>query len=433
MYDLSIVTDALQQIITDALAASPVFGGGAPGFSVSVTGQHPQQPPTGSDCDLNLYLFHVAENKFLKNAFWSQAAITGQPPGPARQPIAYQPLCLDLYYLLTTQSTVSFTQEQQILSVAMRALHEFGTVKLATPTPTGAATSEVSLTLESPTWDELARLWQALTVPLRACAQYRAGVAMLMPESGLTDEPNPTTWTVLSQPAGWDAGDATDPVLFGTSRHVEYTVPVTGPRVFDQTPATAAPAPSSATGQSFLLRGRQLADADAVYLVTYGPGGAETETDITAAWKQPLAPPYPTVPANGVPIMLRPPAPPAACPPPGQYGLRVGQPGQPTWRSATVPFAIAPWIDPTGGPLLNASAGIFTLTVANVPATGAKLRLGTMPLAQVASGPPTAGQWLLSGTTVTFAAPTALPSGTYSVGLRAANVEADPAQWAVIT
>src|SRR5262249_25367906 len=156
---------------------------------------------------------HVAENKHLKNSFWSQAMLTGQPTTPARQPVAYEPLCLDLYFLLSAQSQTSYTHEQQVMSVAMRAMHEFGTLKLTTPTPTGQHTSEVSITLESPSWDELSRLWQALTVPLRMTAQYRVGVAMLMPLTGLVSQPVPTQWTLLGGPGGAGSGGS-DPVLF---------------------------------------------------------------------------------------------------------------------------------------------------------------------------------------------------------------------------
>jgi hypothetical protein len=170
-----------------------------------------------------------------------------------------------------------------------------------------------------------------------------------------------------------------------------------------------------------------------VYLVTAHPDGSETETDITAAWKQPLTPPYPSIPANGVPFLLRPPqTPPGACPPPGRYGLRVGRPTQPGWRSATVPVGIGPWIDPTGGPLLNPASGVYTLTTANVPADGVELRLGTVQLTRRPSGTPGPGEWRLSGTTLTFAAPAGTPAGTYAIGLRAADVEADSALWAVV-
>jgi hypothetical protein len=432
VYDLSLVTDALQQIIVDALAASPLFGHGPPSFSFSVSGQHPQSLPTGSDCEVNLYLFHLTEDKFLKNSFWSQASMTGQPHGPARQPVAFEPLCLDLYFILSAQSQTSHEHEQQAMSIAMRALHEHGTVKLATPTPDGVATSEISLSLESPTWDELSRLWQAFAVPLRLSAQYRAGVAVLMPEQGLTSQPRPKQWTVVSVPAA-PPSDPSFPQLFGTSRRVQYIAPGRGPQVFEQTPATAAPAPKAVKGQAFMLRGRGLADTDLVFLVESFPDGSETETDITAAWKHPLKPSYPAVPENGVPFLLRPPqTPPGSCPPPGRYGLRVGRPTLPGWRSATVPVDIGPWVNPSGGPLLKPVSGVYTLPTANIPADGVELRLGTVRLTRRTSGTPAPGEWRLSGHDLKFAAPAETPAGIHPIGLRAADVEADPALWAVV-
>ena len=97
-----------------------------------------------------------------------------------------------------------------------------------------------------------------------------------------------------------------------------------------------------------------------------------------------------------------------------------------------MPLDIAPWVDPAGGPL-TAAGGVYTLTVRNVPGSGAELRLGTVPLTQVTSGTlPQPGQWQLSGTTLTFAAPAILPTGHYPVRLRAADIEAHPAQWAKV-
>ena len=80
MLDVSIVTDALRDLLLDALATSPLFGGVGPSFNVAVTGQHPDLPTTGADCDLNVYLFYVTEDKHLRNSFWNQDFITGQPP-----------------------------------------------------------------------------------------------------------------------------------------------------------------------------------------------------------------------------------------------------------------------------------------------------------------------------------------------------------------
>ena len=110
MFDLSIVTDTLRDILSAALAASPLFGGNPPPFSVAVSCQHPSDAldTSGADCDVNLYLFHISEDRDLRNQFWTQKSITGQPAGPTRQPVAFEPLCLDLYFLLTAHSQSSY-------------------------------------------------------------------------------------------------------------------------------------------------------------------------------------------------------------------------------------------------------------------------------------------------------------------------------------
>jgi hypothetical protein len=98
-----------------------------------------------------------------------------------------------------------------------------------------------------------------------------------------------------------------------------------------------------------------------------------------------------------------------------------------------VPVSIAPWIDPTGGPLATAGpGGVFTLSAVNVPAAGAELRLATVPMQRMASGPLSPGEWTISGPSLEFVPPPNLPTGNYAVRLRATNIEADPSQWAVI-
>ena len=350
MLDVSLVTDALRQLLLDALATTPLYGGNGPGFNVAVTGEHPQAPATGADCDLNLYLFHLTEDKHLRNQFWSQGHITGQPPGPPRQPVAFEPLCLDLYFLLSAQSPGSYVQEQQVMSVAVRAMHEHATVMLPTPTPTGQARSELTISLEKPTWDELSRLWQSLNAPLRMTAQYRVSVVLMTPETGAADQPVPTTWSLTAAPGDLN-GDRAHPQLIGTSRRVAFQAPH-GPRQYDQTPATFAPVTVAAGGQEVVVRGRAIADTDTVFLVTHHPDGTETEQDVTA-WKVALTHPFTAPPSGGVPVRLRAPATPGACPPPGRYTVRVGRPAEPGFRSNDVPVAIAPWIDPSGGPAIG--------------------------------------------------------------------------------
>jgi Pvc16 N-terminal domain len=437
MHDLALVTDALLKIVTDAVNASPVWGGGPPPFSVSISGQHPETPTGNHDTELSLYLFHIGPDKFLANNFWTQAAQSGG--GTGKQPVAFEPLSLDLWYMLSAQAQASYQHEQQVLGVAMQALHEHGTFTIAAPTPlpNPVTPSEATLVLESPTFDEMSRLWQSLGVPLRTTAQYRVSVVFLTPDELPPDAPEVTSVTLVAAPADLAAAQAAEaaantvlPQLFSTRRVVTYSAPGPTPESFTQSPAATAPAPGGVSGQEVSIDGMMLADTDRILLISY-PGGIATETDVTATWKVPLVPPYPTPPANGVPFLLRAPAgtPVAA----GRYGLTVSRPTSPGFRPEPVPLEVAAWVDPSGGPLLNAVAGIYTLAVRGVPAAGATLRLGTAELTRIADGgAPASGQWQHSGNTITFAAPAGLAAGQYQVGLRVADVESDPAQWAVV-
>jgi len=432
MHDLSLVTDQLRKIVTDAIASSAVFGGVPPPFSVNVSGQHPQTPTGGSDTELSLYLFHVAGDKYLANSFWSQAAQGGG--GVGKQPVAFEPLSLDLWYMLSAQSQASYQHEQQVLGIAMQALHEHGTFPIPTPTPlpNPVTPSQATLVLESPTFDEMSRLWQALGLPLRTTAQYRVSVVFLTPDSLPPEQPGVTTINLAAAPAD-PLADPSLPYLLGTRRTVKYDAPGPTTQIYSQSPASTAPAPTGVTGQLFSLDALMLEDSDHILLVSYDSGGAATDTDITATWKQPVTPPYPAPPADGVPFLLRPPAG-AGAPAPGRYELVVTRPSVPSFRSNTVVLNVAPWVDPGGGPLLHPAAGIYTMAVRDLPDTGAALRMGTLDLTRVANGStPNAGEWQCSGgTTVTFAAPTGTPGGQYQIGLRAGDVEADPALWAVV-
>ena len=145
MLDVSIVTDTLRDLLLDALATSPLFGGVGPPFNVAVTGQHPDLPTTGADCDLNVYLFYLTEDKHLRNRFWNQdfsrVSRLGRRASPLRSSLSVS-IC---FFLVSAQSKNSYVQEQQVMSVAVRALHEHAD-RATSPRPRRPArpTSEIT-------------------------------------------------------------------------------------------------------------------------------------------------------------------------------------------------------------------------------------------------------------------------------------------------
>src|SRR5881397_3207470 len=93
--DLSIITDRLISLLTlcrdtsslwnpNNLAVNP-----GPQFTINITGLSPEAVRDLGDCQLTLYLFHVAEDKYQKNA-----EAIGQM-SPTVPPVRYVPLALD--------------------------------------------------------------------------------------------------------------------------------------------------------------------------------------------------------------------------------------------------------------------------------------------------------------------------------------------------
>jgi hypothetical protein len=424
MDDLSLVTDTLTAFITAAIQASPIYTGPDAPPKPTVTAQHPETP-AAAETQLNLYMFHIAADAHQANAFWSQAAQSG-----GRQPVAFEPLAIDLWYMLSAQSASSYHQEQQALGVAMQALHEHGTFALpgtSTPPPHSASPAEASLMLESPSFDEMSRLWEALNVSLRATAQYRVSVVFLDGRQPPLVQP-PVAEANLAVAPNVPAPDPGAPHLVSTSRTVHYTAPgpaATSARAFLQSPASTAPAPAAVTGQEVVVVGSAVADTDRIVLVAHDAGGT-TETDITAGWKV-----TPGGPSSRGAVLLR--APGGSPVPPGHYELTVRRPTAPGLRAAPVPLDVAAWVDAGSGPLLQAVGGRYSFGVRNVPAQGAELRLGAVRLTRVGDGgTPADGQWQHSADTITFRAPAGVPAGQHQIGLRVAGVESDPALWAVV-
>jgi hypothetical protein len=179
--DLSAITDSLIGLVKHQWPTAPIWAevGSSPP-PMSFTGLAPDAAREQPGSQLSLYLYHVESNNATEALFWEPQMLAATPG----QPVSFQPLALDVFYLLFAYSEASYIEEQQAMSVAMRIFHDQPIVRSE---PGAANPWELSLTLEHRSYDELSRLWQATTSPLRMSLVYRASVVFLdaekMPEA----------------------------------------------------------------------------------------------------------------------------------------------------------------------------------------------------------------------------------------------------------
>jgi hypothetical protein len=408
LLDLSAVTKRLLDLLTDARDNGPIIKPDP--FTIDITGKPPDLSRQGDHCQIGLYLFHVNQDAYQRNS-----PVTG----PRVPPLPAQPLSLDLYYLLTASSPAgSFDEEQRALSMALRCFHENPAVRILDATNNELA--RLCLTMESETTHDIGRLWQAAAVSMRVCAVYRVSVVFLQapPPPAVAAEVQKVSLSVYpSLPAA-----GVGPFVAGTVTTVRYLPPGLAPGAtqpqFDLFPARVT------AGQAFSLYGSGFATpgGSVVYLLT--PPGAEE--DVTA-WRN-AARSTDSRHALTVPV--------GDAHAPGVYQLRVGNNkplGDPAaQRSAATPFSLAPFVDPTGGPLLPAPSpgSPFVLSGGGFSPGQAEAYLGPVTLTPRGGGAPQAGEFVvLDAATIQFLPPKSLPTGVYPVRVRVNDVESLPAQW----
>lgn len=175
--DLSAVTDHLVDLVKNSWSTAPLWtelGSGTPTFTPTFSGLAPDAIRDAGGAQLSLFLYHVESDVAQESNFWTSQMLRS----PA-QPVSYLPLALDLYYLLNAFSETSYAEEQQAMSIALRIFHANAVVRSdSSPDPAW----QLTLTMEHRSYDELSRLWQATTAPLRLGVVYRAAVLFLKPD-----------------------------------------------------------------------------------------------------------------------------------------------------------------------------------------------------------------------------------------------------------
>ncbi len=224
--DLSAVSDSLIGLVRSQWAAAPIWaevggGGAGPTFTPNFTGLAPDAVRQEPGTQLSMYLYHVESDNAREALFWQDQMLDDV----AGEPTRFLPLALNLFYLLFAYSETSYTEEQEAMSVALRIYHANPIVR---SDPGAAEPWKLTLTMEHRSYDELSRLWQATTVPLRTSLVYRAAVVFIDPDAMPAAAPKTRSFTVVADPVALPLnapGAGEYPVVFGTFRDGSYVGP----------------------------------------------------------------------------------------------------------------------------------------------------------------------------------------------------------------
>ncbi len=344
--DLSAITESLIQLVKDQWGSAPIWAelGGGPTFHPNFTGLAPDAVRQQSGPQLSMYLYHVESDNAQQSLSWQPWMLSA-----GGEPLRFQPLALDLFYLLFAYSDADtgWTQEQEAMSVAMRIFHASSILR---SDPGAAPAWELTLTMEHRSYDELSRLWQATTAPMRMSVVYRVAVVFIdpdpMPESAAI--PQTTAFSLTADPVPLplpQEGPDDYPVLFGTSRQGSFVGPDGATVNFSLSNTALVP------GQTAWLLGSDLGItglSDSVYLLP--PAGGEVNV---TGW---AAPADSSKTKLGLTLPATVGTAPSDAPAPGVYQLQVGSGAlgaAGAVRSGAISVTAAAYVDPAPGPVLS--------------------------------------------------------------------------------
>jgi len=441
--DLSTITQLLIDKLNAAVLASPQYINQH--FAYEVNGLMPAVSRTDGTSVLSLYLLHVG-----RDPYWRNTPVQGSLAQPSQR----QPLSLSLSYLLTSYSERNWALEQLLMSIAFECFH-------ANPIY-HSSTVEFTVTVEADTIEEMSRLWQAITVPIRLSALFRVAVVFLAPAQPPIADARPPVEVNLSVAPDLNASPPIPlpaPQLFDFAIETQYRVPPGS--IFDPaaapvfTPSDSNPTaintlPVVVGGQTVRVRGSGLnqPDAAAIYLYSgatewplslaatcftrlFGSSASGTAGDADElVFEIPAA--YAALPAAGTPL--------TAAPLPAAYSIAVGNAigaVNPT-RSNALPITFAPTVTNIGpgDPVLAPdAANVFTLTANGLIAGETAVLLETTALTIGAA--PAAGVATVDAATGTIAfmlpSPPGFASETYvRIRIIVNAIEAPPGWWVLV-
>ncbi|MCW3475306.1 DUF4255 domain-containing protein [Limobrevibacterium gyesilva] len=245
--DLSLVTRSLRTLID--LNVRRLMGGVPPG-AIAITTQPPERVGAAVNT-LNLHLYHVAEDRFYRNA-----------PGPGSdvRNIARAPMALALFYILTAHHEqnpdIDALTQQRLMGFALKTLHDYPIVGDALLIDAGAGAgpepvldpalqgedNPLQIILRPLTPEDTLAFWSTDDQQTaRLSAYYEVRVILLTP-----DPPQRFPGIVLS--IGQYVRQLGTASLAGSRSTVHFTLPVAaggGPQQVDVDPARVQLDPGS--------------------------------------------------------------------------------------------------------------------------------------------------------------------------------------------
>jgi len=280
LLNLSLVTDTLKTLLEQSFKTSPAWSAG---LSPTIS---PLPPDKLNGDAVGIYMYHITEDSHYKNLL---------PKGADIPPVRYVPMGLNLYYQLTAHSATDDTyQEQKMMGIAIKALHDYPVIDDSTkiadvkifPALLQGNKNRLRIVLQPVIHNEAISYWTAGSSPLRLATYYQVSVVLLEPE-----ETQSLAGRVLAYGVQTFAGGS--PRLDGSKNVLSFMIPGgTATRRIEVKPAQVPPAKSVTS-----------TDTEDSTVTFYGTGLAgdrtilflknrrwEEPVEIDAAWKVHTAP-----------------------------------------------------------------------------------------------------------------------------------------------
>ena len=174
---IGMVSESLKELLEEEMSVTP---------AAPVTLLAPDE--AGANRRINMFLYKVEENSFLKNKDWEVSA-----SDPSR--ITPPPLSLNLYYLMTPHAVNDIqtgnTSSHEILGDAMRVLHQFPAIPSEHLAAGLSDAREQIKIMQIPVdMDEISKIWSTFNTAYRLSVAYEVAVVQLdLAEDAAQDMP----------------------------------------------------------------------------------------------------------------------------------------------------------------------------------------------------------------------------------------------------